>query len=159
METRLIALELVLRELDMDTTITTLDDRIRLQKAIYLSQKAGVPLGYRFSWYVRGPYSTRLTNDYYSLQTATDVEREAVEGKQLRNDFRDSLGIISPMMRPPSDFNRSSADWLELLSSLHYLEEQHPGDSRSKLQDLKPHLYQYADIAERKLIDVGLLST
>ena len=36
MDTRLVVLELVLRDLDMETTIETLDDRIRLQKAIYL---------------------------------------------------------------------------------------------------------------------------
>ena len=68
MNTRLIVLELVLRELGMEPVIDSLQDRIRLQKAIYLSQEAGVPLGYRFGWYVRGPYSKGLARDYYYLR-------------------------------------------------------------------------------------------
>ena len=60
MDTSLIVLQLVLSELGVEPTIENLDDRIRLQKAMYLSQEAGVRLGYRFSWYVRGPYSQAL---------------------------------------------------------------------------------------------------
>ena len=49
MDTRLIVLDLVLRELDIESTIERLDDRVRLQKAIYISQEVGVRLGYRFN--------------------------------------------------------------------------------------------------------------
>src|SRR3712207_9330456 len=45
--------------------------RKRVQKAVYIGQLTGVDLGYRFSWYVKGPYSTALTRDYYDL--AEDV--------------------------------------------------------------------------------------
>lgn len=33
------------------------DDRLRLQKYVYLIQRLGLSLGYRFNEYLRGPYS------------------------------------------------------------------------------------------------------
>ena len=142
--------------LDMETTIETLDDRIRLQKAIYLSQEAGVPLGYRFSWYVWGPYSPGLTRDYFSLQVATENEPDAVEGKRLRSDLSDGLDRIIPITRTPSDFDLGRTRWLELVSSLHYLLKRSPSEAVSKLEALKPSLFPYVDIAKRELLEVGL---
>ncbi|HZZ71301.1 MAG TPA: hypothetical protein VFE24_03555, partial [Pirellulales bacterium] len=57
-----IAIKLMLDELGIPETIATVDDRKRVQKAVYLGQRAGMNLGYRFGWYVRGPYSSALAD-------------------------------------------------------------------------------------------------
>ena len=162
MENRLIVLELVLKELDMEPTINSLDDRIRLQKAIYLSQEAGVPLGYRFSWYVRGPYSPGLTSDYYSLEVASNEDSEGKNGKRLRPDIRRKLCSIKPMMSVPStllnDLDRTM--WLELVSSTHYLlktiGKNDADKARSRLMGLKPKLAPFLNDAESELLRAGL---
>jgi len=66
MNRRQIALKLVLDALGVPATMTSFDERLALQKTIYLAQQVGVPLGYQFSWYLRGPYSKDLTSDAYA---------------------------------------------------------------------------------------------
>jgi uncharacterized protein YwgA len=66
MNRRQIALKLVLNELGMPPSIQTFDDRLILQKTVYLIQQLGVPLGYSYSWYIRGPYSRDLTADAFA---------------------------------------------------------------------------------------------
>lgn len=43
------------------------EDRLRLQKVIYLLQAHGMRLGYGFSWYRYGPYSQDLVFDAYAV--------------------------------------------------------------------------------------------
>lgn len=65
MNRRQIALKLVLDELGMAPSLSTFDDRLILQKTVYLIQQLGVSLGYSYSWYIRGPYSRDLTADAF----------------------------------------------------------------------------------------------
>ena len=51
-----IVLKLVVKELGEQGDIQTLEDRKIFQKAVYLGQLSGLDLGYRYSWYLRGPY-------------------------------------------------------------------------------------------------------
>ena len=44
--------------------------RLAFQKSVYLLQAFGVYLGYRFSWYIRGPYSSRLARHGFALESA-----------------------------------------------------------------------------------------
>jgi len=55
MNRRQIALKLVLDSLGIQLSMSSFDERLALQKTIYLAQQMGVPLGYQFSWYLRGP--------------------------------------------------------------------------------------------------------
>ena len=169
MENRLIALELVLNELGLDSKIDNLADRISLQKAVYLSQEAGVKLGYRFSWYVRGPYSTGLTRDYYDLQVATVNDDEPNHGKRLKDDLRARLQQIKPIFMPDDSDSEDRlnpldrSEWLELLASIHYLHKKvgnrnGPDAARDGLKEIKPHFADYICLAEQCLADVGLLT-
>lgn len=157
MNLRLIVLQLVLAELDMDSTISSLRDRVRLQKAIYLSQEVGVRLGYRFNWYVRGPYSSALAKDYYGLHVASDGELDT-EGKTLRKSVRTKLHHIKPVMSVPDDVNLDKSEWLELLSSFHYLRTTVGDEASQKLKRLKPRLSKYIPQAKRELTQVELIS-
>ena len=51
-----------------DYGVRTFRDRLVLQKTVYLLQAFGIYLGYRFTWYLHGPYSTQLTRDAFSLE-------------------------------------------------------------------------------------------
>lgn len=65
MNRRQIALKLALDDLAITPDLSTFDGRLALQKAVYLAQQMGVPFAYRFSWYLRGPYSSELTADAF----------------------------------------------------------------------------------------------
>ena len=47
------------------------DDRLLLQKRVYLLGAAGVDLGYVHSWYLRGPYCPALTRDAFAFDHET----------------------------------------------------------------------------------------
>ncbi|MGC9108605.1 MAG: hypothetical protein ACP5IE_10520, partial [Infirmifilum sp.] len=42
------------------------DDRLRLQKYVFIMEKLNLDLGYSFNMYLRGPYSPALAIDYYN---------------------------------------------------------------------------------------------
>ena len=160
MDTRLIVLELVLKALDVEPSIETLADRIRIQKAVYLSKMAGVPLGYRFSWYVRGPYSPGLTRDYYDLQLASEDSARVSGSRRLQDNFLAVLKNITPIMYAPQNVLLTQSDWLELVSSVHYLRTVGAYDEKGaekRLRELKPSLSKYTKQAENSLKHVGLL--
>lgn len=64
-------LGLVLRHLD-NFDMSGHDGRLIFQKSVYLLQAFGIYLGYEFSWYARGPYSSRLARHGFALQRVYD---------------------------------------------------------------------------------------
>lgn len=122
MDDHLMALELLLEELDIGTDISTLADRKRVQKAVYLSQVAGANLGYQFSWYVLGPYSPSLTRDYFELAEKSAEYREASAPYSLHPGLRHSLEPVRAMIAHASLLKpkMTSEDWLELCASIHF---------------------------------------
>ena len=62
------------------------EDKLVIQKAVYLLQLKGVKTGFEFNLYVRGPYSPALTTELYnhprelrSLETSTQLSGKEVE--------------------------------------------------------------------------------
>lgn len=48
-------------------TIKSFEDRLRLQKIVYIAKYFDIDLGYSYNQYIRGPYSPDLARDYYKL--------------------------------------------------------------------------------------------
>ena len=67
-----------MRHFDVDFSMSTFDDRLRLQKLIYLLQTFGIYLGYDFSWYIRGPYCSTLSTNGFALR---DIYSKIPSGK------------------------------------------------------------------------------
>lgn len=161
MDSNLIALKLFLDELGVSADIETIDDRKRVQKAIYLGQAAGADLGYRFGWYLLGPYSPSLTKDYFRLAEGCFSGDKNYKGKELNKAFRDALHNVKPILKVPKGTNLAVEDWLELLSSVHYLRNirnQTKAEAIQTLKKEKPHLLSFVPEAEKKLASVNLLS-
>ena len=149
MNNKLLALKLVLEALGVGTNINTVEDRKEKQKAIYLAKVFGIDLGYSYGWYVRGPYSPSLTNDYYELQSPTEVlEGILREDIAARTQQINETVINSPLK--PNDLPQP--DWLELLASWHYLTKisKYSVDrATAELQAKKPHVSNHVNIAQQ----------
>ncbi len=162
MDTRLEALAFFLDTLGINSSIHTLEDRKRVQKAVYLGQLSGVDLGYSHGWYIRGPYSPELTRDYFRLAEEIEDGREALEGKALRPEVIHKLERVRPVMQIPSELERtlSVEDWLELVASYHFLRAV-SGYSKEETQEVfvkqKPRLAPYTEIAAQVLTANALL--
>ena len=94
------------RKVGFDFKVNYFNNRLKLQKYVFLLRRYGVDLGYSYSYYIRGPYSPELADDYYNLPKI-DGETE------LPEDF---LKLIK----------NKSERWLELASSLVMVFEKYP---------------------------------
>jgi hypothetical protein len=158
MNNREIALKLVLDSLEIPSSIRTFDDRKRVQKAVYLAQRVGIPLGYRFGWYIKGPYCSDLTSDYYSLARALAAGHKDHVGKKLKKGVQEKLNKIRPLLVEPDWFSGPQEDWLELVASLDYLVsmcDYQSDRARAVFQKEKPQLEPYFTKALGTLKQVG----
>src|ERR1041384_4744670 len=151
MDARLIALKLFLDELQLHDNTSTIESRKLIQKAVYLGQCAGADLGYRFGWHKMGPYSADLARDYYLLSERLALGDRDYEGKMLQNAKRRKLKSVLPLMSPPAGIGLEQPDWLELLSSLHFMRTIQAYDesqSRGTLKKEKTRLNPLVDRAQ-----------
>ena len=142
METKLLVLKLFLDTLGVDDRIDTVDDRKRVQKAVYLGQLSGIDLGYQYGWYRMGPYCPALTRDYYALESEIAAGALNPKGQALNAAAAEKLKSVTPLLQPPMA-DVSQEDWLELLASVHFLKtvsNQSDAEALATLKKQKPHV-------------------
>jgi len=118
MDRRQIGLKLVLEALGLEAKLGTFDDRLILQKAIYLAQEAGANLGYFFRWYLYGPYCPALTKDAFAVEEDMAAGFDDAEGWILGSDLQEALEKVKPPLAADPASRRRK---LELLASVHFL--------------------------------------
>jgi uncharacterized protein YwgA len=111
-----------------DYNLASFQTRLRLQKAVYLMQSFGADLGYRYNWYIRGPYSSSLADDLYAIEPLkVSLAAEAQKSVELTSDGKALLNRVARALdaRPEglSDYR-----WYELLASARYLKDQGKGE-------------------------------
>jgi uncharacterized protein YwgA len=117
MDKRQIGLKLALDALGLPPRLDTFDTRLIVQKAIYLAQVRGFDLGYHFSWYLRGPYSSQLAADAFAVVTALDSGADESKGWRLEENAYQLLKNVAAFWARDG----ISASWLEVLASVHFL--------------------------------------
>jgi uncharacterized protein YwgA len=161
MEAKLIALKLVLDDLGIDSGIETVDDRKRVQKTIYLEQLCAIDLGYRFSWYLMGPYCPDLTQDYFALASDLDAGDTSYSHRRLKPNLAAKLRALRPLLSTPAGVPLSQESWLELLASYHYLRKVRGMSDYDAVQTLdreKRRVSPFSSQAKHKLEEFQLLS-
>lgn len=161
MDARLIALKLFLDELKIPDNTSTIDNRKLIQKGVYLGQFAGADLGYRFGWDKMGPFSADLAKDYYLLSDNIALGYKDYEGMTLKREKLEKLRSVLPLMHTPQNVPLSTPDWLELVSSLHFLRKIRDYDEKRAedvLTEEKPKLSKYVKEAEEGLREVESLN-
>jgi uncharacterized protein YwgA len=114
-----IAVKLTLDKLGLGCSMKSFEDRLILQKAIYLCQAAGVNLGYYYQWYLYGPYSPSLTRDAYAVSEAVAQGMDDFTGWKLDASSTRRLEKIKALI--PRDEKATIKRQLELLASVHFL--------------------------------------
>ncbi len=119
--------------------VKNFDQRIMLQKAVYLMGEMGVSCGdYRFFWDKRGPFSIDLSYDMRETSNEADIEecRFSKRGRKVIENLRNMV---------ESKKNYDTRSWVEALASIRYLKMvMYPNVDDSiilnKLEILKPYL-------------------
>ena len=118
MNTQQAALGLALSEVGIPIDVSTFDDRLILQKTTYLLQQAEVHLGYRFRWYLRGPYSPDLTEDVFLFARNHAESKKELSGWELDEISKKRIEKIKGLF---SVSREKLALHLELLASVLFL--------------------------------------
>ena len=100
-------------------SLETIGDRILLQKKIYLAQDIGLPLGYGYSWYIHGPYSTDLATVAYQVVPEGNT---AIENHSLKEPYASMVAKVNSLEKniDKEDLKISVVQWYELIASIAY---------------------------------------
>lgn len=97
--------------LEQEPSVDNFSDRKKLQKLIYLSEVFGVDLGFGFTWYIHGPYSSQVTRIMFDKVKGNSIRVKEIPNVDKKiSKLRTFLG---------DDIN--SSDRLELIASVHYI--------------------------------------
>jgi uncharacterized protein YwgA len=165
-----ILLKLVLDEIGLgDLKIDDFRSRKILQKKMYLLQLTGIDLGYRYNWYLYGPYCPALASDTFTLRDEIKYDNE-FNTYELNSKTKSRLETLNRVVSLPDGAETTEPEWLELLASLHYLRHIAYWSGKSdpkfeevleKLKESKPHFRDKRDLAQvawQRLDGVGLIS-
>lgn len=113
-----IATAVALRDLHC-YSLETINDRILLQKKIFLAQDIGLHLGYGYSWYIHGPYSTDLTAVAYQV---IPEGCEAIKNNRFKDQFADMITKVNNLEKEidKHKLKIGVVQWYELVSSIAY---------------------------------------
>jgi uncharacterized protein YwgA len=106
--------------------MSTFRGRLILQKTVYLMQSMGIFLGYRFNWYVYGPYSPELARHGFELaQRFQEVEPYEFHRESHRKSFDRLIDFLGD--------NRRNPIWLEAVASIHFQRRLHPAKAKDEI--------------------------
>ncbi len=91
--------------------LSTFNNRLKLQKIIYLIQAYGINLGFTYSMYLRGPYSTQLTKVAFSVSDFNKAKPIFFEDAKKEKQFEKFLRIINN--------KKDDINFLEVASTIH----------------------------------------
>lgn len=144
MDSHLIALKLVFDGVQTEVDVSTLEARKLLQKVVYLVQRSGLDLSYRFAWDEMGPYCRDLAQDNRELARNVELDDLSWEGYELQDRFDSALESVRGLIaRKPVERDLATHDWLELLASIDYLVYVNGltvEEAKTSLDDVKRHL-------------------
>ena len=163
MDRQQIGVKLAIDGLNLPFKIDGFQDRLIMQKSVYLAQTAGVNLGYYYHWYLHGPYSPSLTRDEYAIAMDISADMYESEGWKLDGSSSEQLERIRDLFAEPD--RDKLAKKLELLASAHFLinTRQVSGNNAEQITATlkrfdKPFSEKDVQNALEELISYGLLT-
>ncbi len=133
-----------------------IQDRLSLQKSVYLLQEMDLDLGYRFKWFMLGPYSRALANDMFDSLSygILDAERHGYHNfkvgipyEKRQEHYKETISQNTEQIRKfvkVLSGERQNSKMLECIASLHFLmnDRWNSVDTKKKalerLDELKP---------------------
>lgn len=121
-------------------SVQTFNERLILQKAAYLLQAAGIHLGYRFRWYIRGPYSPDMTAGAFGIVNEGAYGEQELKGWKLDDESSARARNLQTLLHREGESKADQARRLELLASSLFLfktEQAKPSDPEGTSKILK----------------------
>jgi uncharacterized protein YwgA len=120
-----IGLSGIIKRIYPNFDLSTFNNRLKLQKVIYLLQASGINLGYKFNLYHFGPYSPQLTKTAYCIEDFSKAKEVGFEDDVIEKKFKQFIEHISKV--------KDNVKWLELSSTIHLFKQIYPSDLMSEI--------------------------
>jgi uncharacterized protein YwgA len=163
MDRQQIGVKLTVEGLKLPFQIDSFEDRLILQKAVYLAQAKGINLGYYYHWYLHGPYCPSLTRDEYAIDCELSQGIDESSNWKLDDESIAKLKRLQNLI--PQGNRRNVRRKLELLASVHFLvsrKQVRETDSKEITAILERFDKDFGEEevqnALRELMDYGLLT-
>ncbi|MHA1731449.1 MAG: hypothetical protein ACTSU5_05875 [Promethearchaeota archaeon] len=148
-------------------------NRLVLQKTIYLIQKLGFDLGYRFNWYLRGPYSPSLAADGFYIESLLEERQENLDLREdsLQSNLDENDEEALKKWDEFKDWTKNmgfklSNDFLEFVASLAFVSsetysrcEGNADETRKELKKRKEQLFNTYEREYEKIFNKWLSLT
>ena|SRR5579872_2317945 len=121
MDRQQILLAKSLEAAEVPLRVDTFADRLILQKAVLILQSAGIHMGYRFRWYLRGPYSPDMTVGAFGIIREGEAAQQELSGWTLDATSKARIEKLKPLLASSDRRKSAQARWLELLASVLFL--------------------------------------
>ncbi len=105
--------------------MTNFEDRLKLQKFVYLMQSSGLNLGYNFKLYLHGPYSTQLARDGFDMPKMEDCKLLKFENAELESKFVQLETFLGS--------DKDDSFKMEVIGSLHLFHQLYPEESDNEI--------------------------
>ena len=118
MDRMVIDLGHILRQFsNLEFSMSDFEHRLRIQKFVYLLQAHDVYLGYDYSWYLHGPYCTKLATVGYALASIYDIVPYDKDMVFVNPAVQKRFEAFKKFIKGRENDN----DFLEIAASLHIL--------------------------------------
>ena len=146
----------LLSALNMKINVRSFEDRVKLQKVVYIAQHLGLNLGYKFVWHVHGPYSRELA------ARIPWIYRCLKAGVKGQVNVPVQLLRLLEKLRKLSNENKGKnlSYWLELAASIIMLNKEvypKPSDVVSEIIRLKNVARNDVELVMKLLESEGIL--
>lgn len=121
---------------DQNINMDDFDDRLKLQKLVYILNSQNIRFNYNFTWYIHGPYSSELTRDGYAYTRRMNGFRQdyhpSGEERNVVDRIRNARALLVDPVRA------------ELVASFLYLTDRYGSQdsAREQLMIRKPRFTQ-----------------
>ena len=144
---------LSLNELGIQPSVDSFEDRLRVQKVAFVLQQCGVRLNYRYSWYLRGPYSSELTSDLYRIASQHDYVAERTQNLSFVLEIHERVNKLRKILVPILN----DTQLLEAIASILYIGPSWKETIRGVKPGLDKMVLARAEQAIRHLVEQGLI--
>ena len=101
------------------------ENRLKLQKFLYLMKAYKLDIGYDFSLYSHGPYSTELAKDGFQIKNFNEIKSVEFVDAEAEDRFKRFIDFINP--------HKDDPEWLEIATSLHLFKSLYTSETEDQL--------------------------
>jgi hypothetical protein len=94
-----------------------------LQTAVYLLERAGAQLGYRYTWDVGGPFSESLS-ELWRTAKRSNISLEGAADAETADEFDRAGGLVNRLRDERPNSIGDEPTWFRLLTCVDFLERR-----------------------------------